>query len=63
MLWINGMRILNRIIFLAYSLQLLNLLQTKLAATQDLVETVLAFRKQLTTEEQFSQNIIRGGHR
>ncbi|CAI6352872.1 unnamed protein product [Macrosiphum euphorbiae] len=47
----------------AYSFQLLNLLQTKLADTQDLVETVLAFRKQLTTEEQFSKNIIRGGHR
>ncbi|XP_029341105.1 kinesin-like protein KIF2A [Acyrthosiphon pisum] len=47
----------------AYSLQLIKMLQTKLAATQDLVETVLTFRKQLTTEEQFSQNIIRGGHR
>ena len=55
--------ILNYIVFPAYSLQLLNLLQTKLAATQDLVENVLAFRKQLTTEEHFSQNIIRGGHR
>lgn len=54
---------LNRIVFPAYSLQLLNLLQDKLTSTQDLVDTVLAFRKQLTTEEQFSQNINRGGHR
>ncbi|XP_050537605.1 kinesin-like protein KIF2A isoform X2 [Daktulosphaira vitifoliae] len=46
----------------AYSLQLLNLLQDKLAVTQDLMEIVVGFRKQLTTEEQFSQN-MRGGHR
>lgn len=51
------------IVFPAYSLQLLKLLQDKLATTQDLVNTVLGFRKQLTTEEQFSQNINRGGHR
>lgn len=52
---------LKCIVFPAYSLQLLKLLQDKMAATQDLMNTVLGFRQQLTTEEQFSQNINRSG--
>lgn len=50
-------------VFAAYSLHLLKSLPERRAALQDLEETVSAFRKQMTTEEQFSQNIIRGNHR